>query len=85
MIRRFLRWAFLYRTIRLPFTKWHAWLEPTRGAGKHPGGFFLDVDDREGLIQLGKNWQVWMENHGPSWAERYAAWEAQQATAGAAE
>lgn len=41
MIRRLLRWAFLYRTVRLPFTKWHVWLEPSRGAGKHPGGFFL--------------------------------------------
>ncbi|MGE8226145.1 MAG: hypothetical protein ACN6RK_10185 [Stenotrophomonas sp.] len=77
MIRRFFRWALLFRAVRMPFTKWQMWLEPTRG-GSHPGGFFIDVDDREGLIQLGKHWQVWMQNYGPSWAERYEAWNAQQ-------
>lgn len=85
MIVRFLRWACYFRAVRIPFTQWTVWLEPNRCGKNHPGGFFLDVDDKDGLIQLGTRWQLWMENHGPTWAERYAAWEAQQATVGAAE
>lgn len=74
MIVCFLRWACYYREVRIPFTRWIVWLEPNRCAGQHPGGFFLDVDDKDGLIQLGDRWQVWMHNYGPSYRERFDAW-----------
>ncbi|GEM_PF-4370023 len=84
MIRRFLAWACYYRTVRIPFTRWSAWLEPAIVTGC-PRGTCIDIDDKNGMISLWSRWEIRMENHGPTWAERCAAWDAQQVSARAAE
>lgn len=74
MLRRVLRWAFMHETACLSLTKWHAWLEPTRDAGKHPGGLFLDVADREGLTQLRTNNQAVEQQRQTNWTLPTASW-----------
>lgn len=77
MIRSFLRWACYYREVRIPFTQWTAHLVPSV-PNQCPKGTCIDIDDRDGLISLWSRWEVRMQNQGPSWAERHAAWEAQR-------
>lgn len=77
MIRRFLAWACYSRSIRIPFTRWEAWLEPAP-LNDCPKGTCLDIDDKDGMISLWSRWEIRMFNNGPSWAERHAAWQAQQ-------
>lgn len=84
MIVCFLRWACYFRAVRIPFTQWTVWLEPNYAKGC-PRGTCIDIDDRDGMISLWSRWEIRLENQGPSWAERHAAWEAQQAAASAAD
>lgn len=78
MIRSFLRWACYYREVRLPFTQWAAWLDPTAHI-EGSGGVWIEIDRNDGMIQLGHRWAIRLQNYGPEWAGHSAAVGAPQA------